>query len=245
MALFTKGVRNMVIAVEKVALVTAAATEIGTAVARRLAAEGFRLGIISSTAKGAALAQELGAVSVTGSSESLADLRCLVDRARQHWGRIDVLVNNAARGPGAPLLALSDERWLSDANASLLQVVRPTQLVTPVMQRQGGGTVINISCAASKADGELTPASSTLRAALESFTRIFVDGYSRANIRMNNILPGRMGSACAHRNPMASVPLQRLGTPEDIAATVAFLASDGAAYITGQTLRVDGGLRGS
>ncbi|CAB5707455.1 Putative ketoacyl reductase [Delftia tsuruhatensis] len=235
----------MVTATEKVALVTSAATEIGTAIARRLAADGFRMGLISSTDKGAALARELDGVSVTGSGESLTDLLCLVELAHQRWGRIDVLVNNASRGQGAPLLALSDELWLADAKANLLQVVRPTQLVTPIMQRQGGGVVINISGAAAKADSELAPASSTIRAALESFTRIFVGGYSRANIRMNNILPGWIGSAGVHQNHMASVPLQRLGTPEDIAAAVAFLASEGAAYITGQTLRVDGGLGAS
>ncbi|GKT01594.1 SDR family oxidoreductase [Acidovorax sp. SUPP3434] len=229
-------------AVEKVALITAGGSGMGAAAARRLAADGFRIGILSSSGKGQALAEALGGVGVTGSNQSVEDIGRLVDQAHRRWGRIDVLVNSAGHGPRAPLLDLSDEQWLEGMNTYLLNVVRPTRLVAPLMQRQGGGAIVNISSAWALEPSALFPASSVMRAGLASFTRIFVDSFSRDNVRMNNVLPGWIDSLPVWEERRTAVPLQRYGTVEEVAATVAFLASNGAAYITGQSLRVDGGL---
>jgi len=229
-------------AVEKVALITAGGTGIGAAAARRLAADGFRVGILSSSGKGAELAEELGGIGVTGSNQSLEDVGLLVDLVRCRWGRIDVLINSAGHGPRAPLLELSDEQWLQGMDTYLLNVIRPTRLVVPLMQRQGGGAIVNLSSAWAMEPSALFPASSVARAGLASFTRIFVDGYSQHNIRMNNVLPGWIDSLPVWEEHRQAVPLQRYGTVQEVAATVAFLASDGAGYITGQNLRVDGGL---
>jgi NAD(P)-dependent dehydrogenase (short-subunit alcohol dehydrogenase family) len=229
-------------AVEKVALITAGGTGIGAAAARRLAADGFHIGIISSSGKGEALAQALGGIGVTGSNQSIEDLTRLVDRAKERWGRIDVLVNSAGHGPRAPLLELSDEQWLDGMNTYLLNVIRPTRLVAPLMQQQRNGAIINISSAWALEPSALFPASSVVRAGLASFTRIFVDSFSQDNIRMNNVLPGWIDSLPEWEERRAAVPLKRYGKVEEVAATVAFLASEGAAYITGQSLRVDGGL---
>ncbi|GKS94863.1 SDR family oxidoreductase [Acidovorax sp. SUPP2825] len=229
-------------AVEKVALITAGGSGMGAAAARRLAADGFRIGILSSSGKGQALAEALGGVGVTGSNQSVEDIGRLVDRTHRRWGRIDVLVNSAGHGPRAPLLDLSDEQWLEGMNTYLLNVVRPTRLVAPLMQRQGGGAIVNISSAWALEPSALFPASSVMRAGLASFTRIFVDSFSADNVRMNNVLPGWIDSLPVWEERRTAVPLQRYGTVEEVAATVAFLASDGAAYITGQSLRVDGGL---
>lgn len=179
---------------------------------------------------------------VTGSNQSVEDIGQLVDLAHRRWGRIDVLVNSAGHGPRAPLLDLSDEQWLEGMNTYLLNVIRPTRLVAPLMQRQGGGTIVNISSAWALEPSALFPASSVMRAGLASFTRIFVDSFSAENVRMNNVLPGWIDSLPVWEERRTAVPLQRYGTVEEVAATVAFLASDGAAYITGQSLRVDGGL---
>src|SRR3954453_11170726 len=101
----------MTASLKKVALVTAGGSGMGAAAARRLAADGYRVGILSSSGKGEALARELGGIGVTGSNQSTDDLRRLVDGALEAWGRIDVLVNSAGHGPRAPLLDISDEDW--------------------------------------------------------------------------------------------------------------------------------------
>lgn len=227
---------------DKVAMVTAGGSGMGAAAARRLAAEGFRVAVLSSSGKGEALARGLGGIGVTGSNQSAADLRRLVDAALERWGRIDVLVNSAGHGPRAPILELSDEQWHAGLEVYLLNVIRPTRLVAPVMVAQGGGCIVNISTAWAFEPTAQFPTSAVSRAGLAAFTKIFADQYAAQNVRMNNILPGWIDSLPASEERRASVPMRRYGTSEEIAATVAFLASDGAAYITGQNLRVDGGL---
>lgn len=227
---------------ERVAIVTAGGSGMGAAAARRLAADGYRVAILSSSGKGEALAAELGGIGVTGSNQSGADIGRLVARVLADWGRIDVLVNSAGHGSRAPILDITDEDWHRGLDTYLLNVVRPTRLVAPVMQRQKGGVVINISTAWAFEPSDMFPTSAVFRAGLASFTKIFADTYARDNIRMNNILPGWIDSLPAREERRQSVPLQRYGTSEEIAATVSFLASEGAAYITGQNLRVDGGL---
>ncbi len=97
--------------VEKVAIVTAGGSGMGAAAARRLAQDGFKVAILSSSGKGEALAQELGGIGVTGSNQSNDDLKRLVDAVLEKWGRIDVLVNSAGHGPRAPILEITDEDW--------------------------------------------------------------------------------------------------------------------------------------
>lgn len=124
--------------VEKVAIITAGGSGMGAAAARRLAADGFKVGILSSSGKGEALAAELGGIGVTGSNQSVEDLKRLVDAVVEKWGRIDVLLNSAGHGPRAPILEISDEDWHKGMDTYLLNVIRPTRLVTPYMQRQKG-----------------------------------------------------------------------------------------------------------
>ena len=118
----------------KVALITAGGSGMGADSARALAAEGYKVGILSSSGKGEALAHEMGGVGVTGSNQSDDDLQALVDAAMNHWGRVDVLVNSAGHGPRAPVLELTDEDWHTGMDVYFLNAVRPTRLVTPIMQ---------------------------------------------------------------------------------------------------------------
>lgn len=226
----------------KVALITAGGSGMGAAAARALADDGFAVGILSSSGKGEALAIELGGVGVTGSNQSIPDLQRLVDAAMQRWGRIDVLVNSAGHGPRAPLLEISDEDWHKAIDIYFLNVVRATRLVTPIMQSQGEGAIINISTAWVFEPSDMFPTSAVARAGLATFTKLFADGHAGQNIRMNNVLPGWIDSLPATDARAAMVPMKRYGTAEEIGRTVAFLASDGAGYITGQSLRVDGGM---
>lgn len=228
--------------VEKTAIITAAGSGMGAAAAKRLAADGFKVAILSSSGKGEALAKTLGGIGVTGSNQSPEDLAKLVDLTLAAWGRIDVLVNSGGHGPRAPILDISDEDWHTGMEVYLMNAIRPTRLVTPVMQKQKSGVILNISSAWAFEPSAMFPTSGVFRAGLASFTKIFADTYAADNIRMNNILPGWIDSLPETDTRRDSVPMQRYGTSEEIAATVAFLASDGAGYITGQNIRVDGGL---
>jgi len=228
--------------VEKVAIITAGGSGMGAAAARRLAADGFKVGILSSSGKGEALAKELGGIGVTGSNQSVEDLQRLVDAVVEKWGRVDVLVNSAGHGPRAPILEISDEDWHKGMDTYLLNVIRPARLVTPIMQRQKGGVIINISTAWAFEPNEMFPTSAVFRSGLAAFSKIFADTYAADNVRINNVLPGWIDSLPATEQRRDSVPLKRYGTSEEIAATIAFLASEGAAYITGQNIKVDGGL---
>jgi NAD(P)-dependent dehydrogenase (short-subunit alcohol dehydrogenase family) len=228
--------------VDKVAVVTAGGSGMGAAAARRLAQDGFKVAVLSSSGKGEALAAELGGIGVTGSNQSNDDLKRLVDRTLERWGRIDVLVNSAGHGPRAPVLELTDEQWHTGLDVYLMNVIRPTRLVTPAMVQQKSGVVINISTAWAFEPSAMFPTSAVFRSGLAAFAKIFADQYAAANVRMNNVLPGWIDSLPATEERRASVPMRRYGTSQEIAATIAFLASDGAAYITGQNIRVDGGL---
>lgn len=227
---------------KKVALITAGGSGMGAAAAKRLAAEGFSVGILSSSGKGEALATELGGFGFTGSNQSVDDLKRFVDGAMERFGRIDALVNSAGHGPRAAILDITDEDWHRGLDVYFLSVVRPTRLVAPIMQKQKAGVIINISSAWAFEPSPMFPTSAVFRAGLAAFTKLFADTYAADNVRMNNVLPGWIDSLPKKDERRDSVPMQRYGKSEEIAATVAFLASEGAGYITGQNIRVDGGL---
>jgi len=227
---------------QKVAIITAGGSGMGAGAAKKLAGEGFHVAILSSSGKGEALAKELGGIGVTGSNQSNEDLKRLTESAVEKWGRIDVLVNSAGHGPRAPILELTDEDWHTGMDVYFLNVVRPTRLVTPVMQRQQSGVIVNISTFAAFEPDPVFPTSGVFRAGLAAYTKLYSDKYAGENIRMNNVLPGFIDSLPEKEEFRERIPMQRYGKTEEISDVIAFLASDGAAYITGQNIRVDGGI---
>ena len=228
--------------ITKVALITAGGSGLGADAARRLAADGFTVGILSSSGKGEALAAELGGAGVTGSNLVPADLARLVEMAMERWGRVDVLVNSAGHGPKGPILAITDDAWHLGMDYYLLNVIRPTRLVTPIMVAQGGGVIINISTFAAFEPDPLFPTSGVFRAGLASFTKLFADKYAADNVRMNNVLPGFIDSLPEAEDRRARVPMGRYGKAAEVSGLISYLASDAGGYMTGQNLRIDGGL---
>ncbi|WP_395449008.1 SDR family oxidoreductase [Aminobacter sp. UC22_36] len=226
----------------KVAMIVGGGSGMGAAAAKKLAADGYAVAILSSSGKGEALAKELGGLGFTGSNQSNEDLKRFVDLTMEKWGRIDALVNGAGHGPRAPLLEITDEQWHTGIDVYFMNVVRATRLVAPVMVAQKGGAIVNISTAWVGEPAAMFPTSAVARAGLAAYVKLFADQYAPHNVRMNNVLPGWVDSLPQTDERRAGVPMQRYGTSQEIAATIAFLASDGAAYITGQSLKVDGGL---
>lgn len=228
--------------IEKVAVITAGGSGMGAAAAKRLARDGFRVAILSSSGKGQALADELGGIGITGSNQSNDDVKNLVDATLERWGRIDVLVNSAGHGPRAPVLELTDDDWHRGMEVYFLNVVRPTRLVAPTMVKQKSGVIINISTFAAFEPDPAFPTSGVFRAGLAAFTKLFADRYAADNVRMNNVLPGFFDSLPEKAESRARIPMGRYGKVDEMAATIAFLASEGGGYITGQNIRVDGGI---
>ena len=227
---------------ERVAVVSAGGSGMGAGAARRLAADGFHVAVLSSSGKGETLANELGGVGVTGSNNSNDDLKRLVDLVMERWGRIDVLVNSAGHGPRGPIMEITDEDWHTGMEVYFLSAVRPTRLVTPIMQRQKSGSIVNISTFAAFEPDPTFPTSGVFRAGLAAWAKLFSDRYASENIRMNNVLPGFIDSLPERQEFKGRIPMERYGSVDEISATISFLASEGAGYITGQNIRVDGGI---
>lgn len=226
----------------KVAIITAAGRGMGAACARELAAQGYVVALMSPSGNAAALAQELGGWGMAGSVTEPADLQQLVSETVGRYGRVDAVINNTGHPPKGELLDISDESWHTGLDMLLLNVVRMARLVTPLMQRQGGGAIVNISTFAAFEPSLAFPVSASLRAALGSFAKLYADRYAADGIRMNNLLPGYIESYAVADETRQKIPMQRAGTVAEIAQTAAFLLSDAAGYITGQNIRVDGGI---
>jgi len=227
---------------QPVALLTAAGSGIGAAAARKLAAEGWRVAILSPSGRGAALAESLGGLGVSGSNLELADLQRLVEGAVQRWGRIDAVVNSAGHGPKGALLEISDADWKLGMDYYLLHVVRMVRLVTPLMQKQRRGAIVNVSTYATFEPEAAFPTSGVFRAGLAAFAKLYADQYAADGLRMNNVLPGFIDSLPEKAERRARIPMGRYGRVDEVGELIAFLASDRSSYITGQNIRIDGGL---
>jgi len=226
----------------KVAIITAGGSGMGAQAARSLAADGYTPVILSSSGKGEALGTELGGTGVTGSNLDPAQLQRTVDLAMERYGRIDAVVNSAGHGPKGPVLDISDEDWHLGMDVYMMPAVRMARIVTPIMQSQGGGAIVNISTYATFEPEALFPTSGVFRSALAGFTKLFADKYAADNIRMNNVLPGFIDSLPESDERRERIPMGRYGSVAEVGELVVFLASERSSYMTGQNLRIDGGI---
>ena len=226
----------------KVAVLIAAGSGIGADAAKRLSKDGFKVGIMSSSIKSKKLADKLNGVGFVGSNLKPKKIEEFINIIIKKWGKIDVLVNSAGHGPKGKILDITDEQWISGMNIYLLNVIRAVRLVTPFMIKQRNGSIINISTYATFEPEKAFPTSGIMRAGLASFCKIYSDEYSKFNIRINNILPGFIDSLKTKNEFIKRIPLKRQGKVSEVSSLISLLSSKEGSYITGQNIRIDGGI---
>ncbi|XVH33246.1 SDR family oxidoreductase (plasmid) [Haloferacaceae archaeon DSL9] len=229
----------------KVAIVTAAGSGIGEACARRLNGDGYTPVLLSRSGSAVEVAAELGGDGFEGSVTDLDDLTALVETTHERYGRIDAVVNNTGHPASGDLLGISDEEWHDGLDLVVLNTVRMARLVTPIMEQQGHGSIVNISTFSAFEPSRDFPVSSVLRAGLGSFTKLYADQYAASGIRMNTVQPGFVDSYDVDEETREQIPIGRPAATTEIADAVAYLLSPASSYITGQNIRVDGGLTAS
>lgn len=228
-----------------VAMIIGGGSGIGADSAKKLSEDGFNVAVMSSSGKGEALGNELGGFGFTGSNLVVEDLEKFVALTMKRFGRIDSVINCAGHGPKGDIMEISDDDWHKGLDYYMLNVVRSTRLVLPIMQKQGNGSIVNISTFAVFEPDPDFPTSAIYRAGLAGYTKLFSSKYAKENIRMNNVLPGFIDSLPEKEDRVARIPAGRYAKVRELSETVAFLASDKSSYITGQNIRVDGGLTAS
>lgn len=224
-----------------VAIVTAAGSGIGRAMADELADAGYLLSLLDIDPAIEEYARERGGIATVGSLTDPTDLARLVDATLVRHGRVDAVVNGAGHARNDALLDVSDQDWHDGLDMLLLSVVRMARLVTPHMRAAGKGAFVNLSsCTAFEPLG-IIPVNSSLRAALTSFTKLYADQYAADGIRMNSVMPGYVDSWPEDPEFLARIPAGRYATTREIGKLARFLVSDDAAYINGESIRIDGG----
>jgi 3-oxoacyl-[acyl-carrier protein] reductase len=238
----------------RVALVTGASRGIGRAIAARLAAQGAT---VVAAARGDNAAATVDAIKTTGGNAELASadvsdaaaIEALVAGTMQRHGRIDILVNNAGIAKDQLMLRMKRDDWDQVIATNLTAAFALTQAVLKPMIRQKSGRIVCISSVVGQSGNAGQANYAASKAGLIGFAKAVAQEVASRNITVNVVAPGlietdmtRAITGNAREDWAAKIPLKRLGTPDDIAAAVCFLASDEAAYITGQVLAVNGGM---
>lgn len=226
---------------DKVCLIIGGGRGMGAAIAREMHGRGYRLALMSPSDNCEKLAAEMGGVARRGVAESAEDIQGIFDLAMASYGRIDAVLIHVGGPPKGDLLDIPDEDWDKANDMVIKPVVRMARLVTPVMQAQGGGSIVCITTYSVFEPSLMFPTSSVYRVGVSSFAKLYADRYGADNIRMNCLLPGFTDSLNVEKfGDLAA--LKRIARAEEQAKAAAFLLTDNSSYITGQSLRVDGGL---
>ena len=225
----------------KTAIVTAASKGIGEACARKLSKKNYNLVLMSSSEKIHVLADELDCTGIVGSVTEPDDLERVVHSTLASYGRLDSVVNNTGHAPKGDLLEISDQEWFSAIDILLMNVIRISRFIVPIM-KNNGGSIVNISAFGAENPSLQFPTSSVVRSALTAYTQLFARRYGRHNIRMNNLLPGFVDSYAVTEEIRNSISLGREASVNEIANGVIFLLSEDSSYITGQNLVMDGSM---
>jgi NAD(P)-dependent dehydrogenase (short-subunit alcohol dehydrogenase family) len=237
---------------DKVAIVTGGAQGIGEACARRFAHEAARVVIADvDDARGQVLAKALQALYVHCDVGDSMDVQALVQQTVAKHGRIDVLVNNAGIFKAAPFLEVSEEDFDAVIRVNLKGAFMVAQAVAREMVKTGGGSVVNMSSVNAVMAIPSIASYNMSKGAINQLTRAMALALADQGVRVNAVAPGTIATELAAKAVLTSedakarilsrTPLRRLGTPDEIADVVAYLASDASSYITGEIITADGG----
>jgi 2-hydroxycyclohexanecarboxyl-CoA dehydrogenase len=241
----------------RIALVTGGASGIGAATARRLAAEGARVAVADIDETGAReVAAEIDGAAVVMDVADAASARAGVAAAVQALGPVDVLVNNAGTDRFAFFVNTDPELWDFVLGVNLRGVLAVTHAVLPAMHERGGGAIVNVASEAGRVGSQGSATYSAAKAGVIGFTKAIARESARYGVRCNAVAPGPietplLDSAAVQLGEIGerlkqgmvdATAMRRSGEPEEVAAAIAYLASDDASYVTGQTLNVSGGL---
>ena len=227
---------------EKTCLVIGGGRGMGAATAREMHKRGYRLSLMSPSESCEQLAKDLKAVALRGKAENKKNLKSIVSFTMEKYGRIDSVLVHVGGPPKGDLLEIDDGDW-DKANQMIIKpVISVAKLVTPIMLEQGGGSIVNITTFSAFEPSLTFPTSSVYRAGVSSFTKLFSERYGAKNIRMNCLLPGFTDSLNLPDEFAQLSSLKRLARAEEQAKVAAFLLSDDSSYITGQSIRSDGGV---
>ncbi|HJO15423.1 MAG TPA: SDR family oxidoreductase [Phycisphaerales bacterium] len=226
---------------QPVAIVTAASKGIGAACVRRLAADGYRVALMSRSDAGAALAEEISGVWVQGDLTVDDDIASLVEAAASNWGRLDATIINTGHLPTGQLLDVTDEQWGEGLDMVLLSVMRVARRVVPIMRAAGGGAIVCTSGAAAREVMENYPISTVFRSGLTALVRLAARQWA-PDVRVNAVMPGFVGTFDVPEAIISQIPAGRTAEPCEVAGLMAWLCSDEARYVTGESICMDGGL---
>ena len=227
---------------EKTCLVIGGGRGMGAATAREMHKRGYKLSLMSPSESCEQLAKDLKAVALRGKAENKENLKSIVSFTMEKYGRIDSVLVHVGGPPKGDLLEIDDGDW-DNANQMIIKpVISIAKLVTPIMLEQGGGSIVNITTFSAFEPSLTFPTSSVYRAGVSSFTKLFSERYGAKNIRMNCLLPGFTDSLNLPDEFAQLSSLKRLARAEEQAKVAAFLLSDDSSYITGQSIRSDGGV---